>query len=149
MPDNCPDCNAVPGAFHTPMCGARDGGAQIWVSTHHVPALQAQVSVLRDELDQALARIRDLEAQTPQAQRLQYEADLAAADLAETGYADDDYPCPVGTDRHGRFCQCPYCYDEPDSYDMPADDYGPGPEGDNQGGMSEIHVTIADGEESS
>jgi hypothetical protein len=128
MPDNCPDCNAVPGAFHTPMCGARDSGAQIWVGTHHVPALQAQVSLLRDELDQALARIGDLEAQTPQAQRLQYEADLAAADLADSIYYYDDGPS---------------CTDPGD------DDDDPGPEGDDQGGMSEIHFTIADGEESS
>jgi hypothetical protein len=42
-------------------------------------------------------RVKALEAQTPQAQRLQYEADVAAADAAEY-------------DRHGPGCGCPYCY---------------------------------------
>jgi hypothetical protein len=42
-------------------------------------------------LADALERIRALEADTPQARQLQLEADLAAADLAESGY-----------DRHGR-----------------------------------------------
>lgn len=53
------------------------------------------------------------------ARQLQLEADLAAADLAESGY--DRWP-PVGADRHGRGCECPECYaPEPDVY-------GPGPE---------------------
>jgi len=128
MSDNCPDCNAVPGAFHTPMCGARDSGAYIWVGTHGVPALEAQISVLREELDQALARIGALEAQTPQVQQLQYEADLAAADLAETGYYYDG-PC---------------CADPGDD-----DGYDPGPECDDQGGMSEYRFTVIDGEQPS
>jgi hypothetical protein len=38
--------------------------------------------------------------------QLQLEADLAAADLAESGYDKDP---PVGTDRHGPGCGCPYC----------------------------------------
>jgi hypothetical protein len=56
-------------------------------------------------------RVRDLEAQTPQAQRLQYEADVAVADLAASGFADDP---PIGADRHGPGCLCPYCPDEDD-----------------------------------
>ena len=39
---------------------------------------------------EALERIRTLEGQTPQARQLQLEADLAAADLAESGY-DREY----------------------------------------------------------
>jgi hypothetical protein len=77
---------------------------------------------LRSQVDDALERIRALEADTPQARQLQYEADLAAADLAESGY-----------DRHGRDCQCSYCAaDEPEP-----DEYDPGPEVDDEGGMSE------------
>ena len=56
----------------------------------------------------ASCRARLLEGQTPQARQLQLEADLAAADLAESGF--DRWP-PEGTDRHGPGCQCPYCYD--------------------------------------
>lgn len=37
--------------------------------------------------------------------QLQYEADLAAADLAESGY--DDY--------HGWNCGCPYCPTDDDA----------------------------------
>jgi hypothetical protein len=74
---------------------------------------------LREDLAAAEARIRDLEqavkaleAQTPQARQLQYEADVAAADLAASGYGQDP---PVGADRHGPGCLCPYCPDEEDS----------------------------------
>jgi hypothetical protein len=56
-------------------------------------------------------RVKALEAQTPQARQLQYEADVAVADLAASGYADDP---PVGADRHGPGCGCPYCYDPED-----------------------------------
>ena len=58
---------------------------------------------LREDLGRAEERIRELEdrcaaleKQTPTAQRLQYEADIAGADAAEY-------------DRHGRDCGCPYC----------------------------------------
>ncbi len=71
-----------------------------------ITCLRDEVAELRRQLDDALNRIGDLEKQTPQARQLQLEADLAAADLAESGY-----------DRHGRDCQCPYCgtdEDEPD-----------------------------------
>ena len=70
---------------------------------------------LREDLAAAEALIRELaeriaalEKQTPRAHQLQYEADLAAADLAASGYDRDP---PVGADRHGPGCQCPYCYD--------------------------------------
>jgi hypothetical protein len=28
--DKCPDCNVRPGGVHTPRCGARDSGQDIW-----------------------------------------------------------------------------------------------------------------------
>ena len=70
--------------------------------------LQEDVRELRALIEDAVlklaARVGELEAQTPQAQRLQHEADLAAADLAESG-----------CDRHGSHCECPYCRtDEPE-----------------------------------
>ena len=48
--------------------------------------IDAAAAGLRGQLDEALERIRSLEAQTPQARQLQLEADQAAADLAESGY---------------------------------------------------------------
>lgn len=84
--------------------------------------LRQDVSELRGQLDNAMNRLRDLEADTPQGRQLQLEADQAGADLAESGY-----------DRHGSQCPCSYCYlDGPEEYDT----YDPGPECD-QGGMSE------------
>ena len=50
----------------------------------------AAAAGLRDQLDDALERIRALEGQTPQARQLQLEADQAAADLAESGYDRED-----------------------------------------------------------
>jgi hypothetical protein len=47
--------------------------------------------VIRDLRD-ALERIRALERDTPQARQLQYEADLAVADLAASGYAEEEEP---------------------------------------------------------
>jgi hypothetical protein len=50
---------------------------------------------LREDLGRAEERIRDLEEQvaalkrsTPEARQAQYEADLAAADLAESGFGE-------------------------------------------------------------
>ena len=60
--------------------------------------LRQELRELRGALELAGERIRALEGQTPQARQLQLEADLAAADLAESGY-----------DRHGRDCRCSYC----------------------------------------
>jgi hypothetical protein len=80
----------------------------------------SRIGDLEDALAEATNRIRALEGSTPQARQLELEADLAAADLAASGY-----------DRHGRGCDCPECYEpEPDEYD-------PGPEADDEGGMSE------------
>jgi hypothetical protein len=44
---------------------------------------------LRSLLDGAFCRIRALEGSTPETRQAQYEADLAAADLAASGYGDD------------------------------------------------------------
>lgn len=38
----------------------------------------------------------------------EYEADLAAADLAEAGYRDERGN-PVGAERHQESCLCPWC----------------------------------------
>jgi len=65
--------------------------------------LRQDVRELRGALQLAEQRIRELEGQTPQARQLQLEADLAAADLAESGY-----------DRHGRDCRCSYCATDED-----------------------------------
>jgi hypothetical protein len=94
--------------------------------------LWSYVGGLREDLGQAEERIRGLheefiqavhrigrledrcaalERQTPQARQLDYEADLAAADLAASGYDRDP---PVGADRHGPGCLCPYCPGEDD-----------------------------------
>jgi hypothetical protein len=52
----------------------------------------------QDEARQLAECVKAVEAQTPQARRLQYEADVAAADLVASGYADDP---PICADRHG------------------------------------------------
>jgi hypothetical protein len=65
----------------------------------------------QDEVRQLAGRVRALEADTPQARQLQYEADVAAADLAAAGYGQDP---PAGADRHGPGCLCPYCPDAED-----------------------------------
>jgi hypothetical protein len=87
---------------------------------HAITGLRQDIRELRGQLETAITRIRALEAGTPQARQLQAEADLAAADLAESGH-----------DNHGSDCQCPYCYADPDGYH----DYDPGPDCDDQGGM--------------
>ena len=48
---------------------------------------EARIRDLEDGLAEVTRRIGALEAQTPQARQLQVEADLAAADLAASGYA--------------------------------------------------------------
>lgn len=72
---------------------------------------ESEIRGLREDLNAALERIRVLEQQTPQARQLQFEADQAVADLAESGH-----------DRHGSGCNCPFCYyddpDEPTSRDL-------------------------------
>jgi hypothetical protein len=77
-------------------------------------ALRSLVAGLREDLARAEERIRGLEAQTPQARQLQLEADLAAADLAASGY--DRWP-PEGAGRPGPGCECPECPGpEPDEH---------------------------------
>lgn len=49
---------------------------------------EERIGELENDLRDAFERISALEQQTPQAQRLQLEADQAAADLAESGYGD-------------------------------------------------------------
>ena len=66
---------------------------------------QADLRELRSELEEALGRIRDLEQQTPEARQAEQEADIAAADLAGSGY-------------------------------------DPGPEVDDEGGMSEYRYVM-------
>jgi chromosome segregation ATPase len=77
--------------------------------------LQEDVRELRSLLDSALDRISELEAATPEAQQAEYEADVAVADLAASGY-DDDRP------------------------DL--EEYNPGPECDDEGGMSEYRYVL-------
>jgi hypothetical protein len=85
-----------------------------------ISRLESFIAGLREDLSAAESRIRELEQQTPQARQLQLEADLAAADLAESGY-----------DRHDG--QCSYCAtDEPEPGES-----DPGPEVDDESGMSE------------
>jgi hypothetical protein len=106
-----------------------------------ITCLRGEAGDLRRQLNDALERITALEKQTPQARQLQYEADLAAADLAESGYDPGGYGPPVGAGRHGRGCQCPYCYDEPEE-EPSAVGYDPGPEIDDEGGMSEYRYVL-------
>ena len=51
-------------------------------------AVEERIRELENDLRDALERIRALEGQTPQARQLQFEADQAAADLAESGYGE-------------------------------------------------------------
>ena len=67
---------------------------------------EERIRELENDLRDAFERIRALEGQAPQAQRLQLEADQAAADLAGAGY-----------DRHGRDCRCSYCATDEDPAD--------------------------------
>jgi predicted nucleic acid-binding Zn-ribbon protein len=96
--------------LHYDLAGdAERAHRRITAMQEEVDELRAEVAELRGELAGALERITALAKQTPSAEQLQLEADLAAADLAESGYDRDP---PAGADRHGPGCQCPYCYDE-------------------------------------
>ena len=68
-------------------------------------AAEDRIARLEERVEREL---RALWAQTPAARQAQYEADVAAADLAASGYDRDP---PVGADRHGPGCLCPYCPD--------------------------------------
>jgi hypothetical protein len=73
--------------------------------------LNERLDGVEDRIAGLAERLGALEKQMPQARQLEYEADLAAADLAASGYDRDP---PVGADRHGADCGCPYCYDPSD-----------------------------------
>jgi hypothetical protein len=96
----------------------------------YIQGHSAEIAEFLDKFVKLEERVSRLEKSTPEARQLQYEADVAAADLAASGY--DDWP-PVGADRHGPGCKCPYC---PPDDDEPGE-YDPGPEVDDEGGMTE------------
>ena len=81
---------------------------------------EVRIGDLEDALAEVTGRIGALEAQTPQARQLQMEAGPAAADLAESGYGwHEEEPEPA--------------------------EYDPGPEADDEGGMSEYrHAGLED-----
>lgn len=54
----------------------------------YIDGLREDLNRTTEDLHRALERIDALEKQTPGAQRLQHEADIAAADLAESGYGE-------------------------------------------------------------
>ena len=113
--------NETHGHYADEIHGAAEEHHRHYDTESELRALASLVAGLREDLSRAEDRIRGLEAQTPQARQLQLEADLAAADLAESGY--DRWPS-AGADRHGPGCQCPECYDpQPGKH-------GPGPQAD-------------------
>jgi len=113
--------NEAHGHYAYEIHGAAEEHHRHYDTESELRELRSLVAGLREDLSRAEDRIRGLESQTPQARQLQLEADLAAADLAGSGY--DRWP-PEGADRHGPGCECPEYYDpEPDDYD-------PGPEAD-------------------
>jgi hypothetical protein len=63
-----------------------DGDNDVEIELMVSRVVDAAAAMLRGQLDDALERVRALEADTPQARQLQLEADQAAADLAESGY---------------------------------------------------------------
>jgi len=105
--------NEAHGHYAYEIHGAAEEHHRHYDTESELRELQSLVAGLREDLSRAEDRIRGLESQTPQARQLQLEADLAAADLAESGY-----------DRHGRGCECPECYDPE------LDEHGPGPGAD-------------------
>ena len=131
-----------------------------------IRASREDVRELRAHLGGALDRISALERATPEARRLQVEADLAAADLAESGYdwpgTERDPQCgPPGETavhhglacRHGHHegaaggctdpsCNCG-CHEEMEPDDPPEPEpCDPGPEVDDQRGMSECRYIL-------
>jgi hypothetical protein len=63
-----------------------------------IAELERATRELRSLLDDVLDRLGDLENSTPEARQAQYEADLAVADLAESGY-DEPYGEPEDDER--------------------------------------------------
>ncbi len=125
-----------------------------------ITALQDEVDGLRGQLADALERIRALEGQTPQARQLQLEADQAAADLAAAGCSwqedearagepedicpetSDGYHCTHWQEGISRCCACGSEPDEDQAAEPEPEQYDPGPECDDQGGMSEYRYAI-------
>jgi hypothetical protein len=106
--------NETHGHYADEIHGAAEEHHRHYDTESGLRALASLVAGLRGDLSRAEDRIRGLEAQTPQARQVRLEADLAAADLAESGY--DRWP-PEGADRHGPGCQYPECDDpEPDQH---------------------------------
>jgi hypothetical protein len=77
----------------------------------------ADLRELREDLTAALGRIRQLEQQTPEARQAEYEADIALADAAESGYDEELSPvlCTrlIMTSNGPRQCRLPVDH-EPD-----------------------------------
>jgi hypothetical protein len=63
-----------------------------------IAELERATRELRSLLDDVLDRLGDLENSTPEVPQAQYEADLAVADLAESGY-DEPYGEPEDDER--------------------------------------------------
>jgi hypothetical protein len=105
--------NEAHGHYAYEIHGAAEEHHRHFDTESELRELRSLVAGLREDLSRAENRIHDLEGQTPQARQLQLEADLAAADLAESGY--DERGDPIDADRHGPGCLCEWCYDpEPD-----------------------------------
>ena len=106
--------NETHGHYADEIHGAAEEHHRHYDTESELREMTSLVAGLREGLSRAEDRIRGLEAQTPQARQVRLEADLAAADLAESGH--DRWP-PEGADRHGPPCQCPNCSDpEPDQH---------------------------------
>jgi hypothetical protein len=63
--------------------------------------LYDRIDILAEQIAALEKRVDSLEADTPQARQLRYEADLAVADAREF-------------DRHGDDCGCSYCATDDD-----------------------------------
>jgi hypothetical protein len=106
--------NEAHGHYAYEIHGAAEEHHRHYDTESDLRELRSLVAGLREDLGRAEDRIRDLEGQTPQARQLQQEADLTAADLAESGFGD----------YYGPDCECEECYDPG------PDEHGPGPQAD-------------------
>jgi hypothetical protein len=78
-----------------------DGERELAAVRRDLDRVIGDLRELRGELEAALGRIRDLEAQTPEARQAELEADIARADAAASGY-DDEYPDDEPDDESWR-----------------------------------------------
>lgn len=67
------------------QCGMTGG---LHLEACPIENLQRDLAEARQQIKKLEGRLKALEADTPQARQLQYEADLAVADLAASGYRD-------------------------------------------------------------